>query len=105
MLRRKDQCEVLCRNALRSYCVIPKEVNIDPFDGAKSVYSARRGAPFDAVHRASAATMPLGGSACAGQIGDCRTGPGGGAAGRPPGRLIAAIAGFPPCRFGPEPFH
>ncbi len=32
-------------------------VHMEPFDGAKSVRPARRGAPRDAVHRASAATL------------------------------------------------
>ena len=41
--------------------LIPKEVGFDPFDGVKSAHSARRGAPCDAVYRASAGTTPMGG--------------------------------------------
>jgi len=41
--------------------IIPKEVILDPFDGDKSVHSARRGAKRDMGYRASAATTPGGG--------------------------------------------
>ena len=39
--------------------LIPKEIIIDLFDGAKSVHSGRRGAQRDAAHLASAATHQM----------------------------------------------
>jgi len=41
-----------------SFGIIPREVIRDPFDGDKSVHSARRSAKRDAGYRASAATTP-----------------------------------------------
>jgi len=37
---------------------MPKEVILDPFDGDKSVHSARRNTKRDAGHRVSAGTTP-----------------------------------------------